>query len=581
MAEPIENNATNTTENNVLDGIESKVGDEGKITTDGIYSYEPTASSEEIAKMNAPGSPDLKPQDYFPDLNERTLRGTYSGPTIGTVSLFAPGGGLTPYTVIDAREKALEAAALKKAKQIEDFNKLYGAPPVTKHSSVQKELNKVYFDGLNNWVTNSQKKYGDNWAQALKNDLSFQSWIRDANTLKEQEDYLVNEKAKIEKDIEGGRFVATPELRKSLDDFDAGVSGMAQGKLAPQGYNLANSIATMSAEYDLSKSINESIVPVKYGLAETFGVNKSDPNYDQIVSTKMQEVPDQTLKDLAVQLKREKYFDSKNITEDMIFNRMRSMFPKKQESTIQTASKRKPEGTEEVVTEEMLSEEPSVENVDFMKKGGVTDEEQIVGYNGYTFKSPVKTVINTGTRILYPQAKEGGMISKSTTKGAQNAIISEVKNYEVINAPGTSDDGRIVTAQMKKRKPGLKTRHETYASGYFIEEEIDEATGQKGKKQVPFYIPAKDVSTAISKKDRSGKVISGAPLDIQAKKAKELDKGKKPYAAEVDVSTNKTIIVKGGQQQTQQQSRAPKEGDTKTLGSGKTAIFTNGKWQLK
>ena len=65
MAEPIENNATNTTENNVLDGIESKVGDEGKITTDGIYSYEPTASSEEIAKMNAPGSPDLKPQDYL------------------------------------------------------------------------------------------------------------------------------------------------------------------------------------------------------------------------------------------------------------------------------------------------------------------------------------------------------------------------------------------------------------------------------------------------------------------------------------------------------------------------------------
>lgn len=543
----------------VLEGLKSKVDPEGVVTTEDIYSYEPTMSPEQAAAYNAPQSPDLKIQDYYPDLGERTLQGTYSGPTIGTVSLFAPGGQLTPWTVIDAREKALEAASLKKAKQIEDFNKLYGKPPVTKHSSVQQELNKVWFDVVKGSVASAQKKYGDNWAFALKNDLDFQSKIRDLNTLKEQEDYLVNEKANILKDISSGRFVETPELRKALDDFDSGLSGLAQGRAYPSGYSLANSIATMSAEYDLAKSINESIQPVKYGLAETYGINTNDPNYDQIVSTKMEEVPDQTLKDLAVQLKREKYFNSKNITEDMIFNRMRSMFPKKKEVTVQTASKRKPEGAEEVVTEEMLSEEPSVENVDFMKKGGVTDEEQIVGYNGYTFKSPVKTVINTGTRILYPQAKEGGMISKSTTKGAQNATIAEVKNYEVINAPGTSDDGRIVTAQMKKRKPGLKTRHETYASGYFIEEEIDEATGQKEKKQVPFYIPAKDVSTAISKKDRSGKVISGAPLDVMEKKAKDLDAGRKPYEAVVDETTNKTIIVKGGQQQQTQQQQPTKK----------------------
>lgn len=543
----------------VLEGLKSKVDPEGVVTTEDIYSYEPTMSPEQAAAYNAPSAPDLKIQDYYPDLGERTLQGTYSGPTIGTVSLFAPGGQLTPWTVIDAREKALEAAALKKAKQIEDFNKLYGEAPVTKHSSVQKELNKVYFEALNKWITNSQKKYGDNWALALKNDVNFQRNMRDLNTLKEQEDYLVGRIATMEKEIESGKFVASPELQKAMADFRSGISGLAKGEAYTQGYDLNQSILNLETQYELNKLVEEAAKNIEYKIAENLGVDPSNPDYDRLLSTRTKSVDPKELENAAKLVQQQ--FGGRLTKEQMdeILPMLKRRFPGEVEKQQQVAGKRKPEGIEEVVTEEMLSEEPSVENVDFMKKGGVTDEEQIVGYNGYTFKSPVKTVINTGTRILYPQAKEGGMISKSTTKGAQNATIAEVKNYEVINAPGTSDDGRIVTAQMKKRKPGLKTRHETYASGYFIEEEIDEATGQKEKKQVPFYIPAKDVSTAISKKDRSGKVISGAPLDVMEKKAKDLDAGRKPYEAVVDETTNKTIIVKGGQQQQTQQQQPTKK----------------------
>lgn len=427
MAEPIENNATNTTGNNVLDGIQSKVGDNGNVTTDGIYSYEPTASAGEIAAMNAPSLPDLKPQDYFPDLNERTLQGTYSGPTIGTVSLFAPGGGLTPYTVIDAREKALEAAALKKAKQIEDFNKLYGEPPVTKHSSVQKELNKVYFEALNKWITNSQKKYGDNWAQALKNDVNFQRNMRDLNTLKEQEDYLVGRIATMEKEIESGKFVASPELQKAMADFRSGISGLAKGAAYTQGYDLNQSILNLETQYELNKLVEDAAKNIEYKITEDMKYAGATEDYDIIKSIRKKQVDPKELEQAAKLVEQQAGLRLTTEQKAQILPMLKRKFAGEEEITVQTPGKAKRSASEEFNYEEQIPETGYEINAD----GGAIYFEEAYSTNKFDSSAQLDIALSSDMKDTQGKGleKKTGFV-KGTVQSAGNMPYDKVsKKY--------------------------------------------------------------------------------------------------------------------------------------------------------
>lgn len=555
------NNTSAVIDESILNNLQSN-GNYSDITAQDMISYVPDDLSPEMKNqlaqqdfMRKNASPGPLPiEQYYPGISDPIAKGNYSGSVIGSTTLFAPGAAMMPYGVVAAREKAIQDASMKRMSEIDNFQKQFQAP-VTKHSSVQKNLNDLYYSGLQQWVGNAKKKYGQDWSSLLQNDINFQKWNRSMNTLKEQEDFMVDRVAGLKKEIDSGKFVATPELSKAMDDFFTGVKGLAQGPGNTQGYGLADSVLAFNTEYELNKVLNEAAKDIKYGVAERYGINKGDPNYDTIVSTKIKSVEDAVLRDAAKRTKEQLYPNSKYVTEEKLYRGLKNFFPGESEKQIQTVSKREPEGAEEVITENDFAKEPSIENVDYMMQGGKTNQEQIAGYYGVTFKKPQKLVLSTGTRIQYPQEEEGGTISQSTTKGPQNAVVSATKVYEVIDNPGSWEDGRVVTAQRKLRDPNIKTRHEVMSSGYFIEEQVqkDPETGKpitddndvpiRKKVQVPFYVPAKDIENAITKRTKSGEYQSGVPLDKLQEKAVEMNKGKRPFETKVDTETNKTVIV--------------------------------------
>jgi hypothetical protein len=562
---------TQTIDQSILNNLQSKAPAE-QITTEDMVSYVPDdltpeqknliAQQDFYSKNPSPGA--LPIEQYYPGINDPIAKGNYSGSVIGSTTLFAPGGGYMPFGVVAAREKAIQDAAMKRQMQLsQDLGKDFHAP-ITKHSSVQRHLNDLYYNGLQQWVSNAKKKYGTNWSDPLKNDVGFQKWNRSMNTLKEQEDYMVDRMATLQKEIQSGDFVATPELQGAMQDFLSGAKGLAQGPGNAKGYDLADSVLRFNTEYELNKVLNTAAKEMKYKVAETYGINPNDPNYDTIVSRKVKSMDEATLRDTAKRIKDELYPNSSYINENKIYSGLKSFFPGEQELQVQTVTKREPDGIDEKMDETSLSDQPSIGNVDFqMKKQGGKDvfqQEQVTGYYGATLK-PISAVIEPGTRILYPRSQEGGMISQQNAKGAQKAVIGEVKVYETIDAPGTADDGRMVTAQWKERNPNGKTKHVPMAVGYFEEEKpvTKEKDGKKvpvtdnngkpviQKEKVPFYVPAEDIRNKIEKRDKSG-YKSGYNVDLLNQKAQELDTGKKPYETVVDQSTNKAVIVKGGQQ---------------------------------
>lgn len=519
----------------VLDNIKSKKGPDGNVTVDGIYSYNPSASPEDIAASNAPGGLDLKVQDYFPDLGERTLQGTYSGPTIGTVSLFAPGGALTPFTVLDAREKALEAAALKKAKQIDEFEKLYGKAPVTKHSAVQQELNKVYFEALNKWKTAAQKKYGDNWASGLKNDLGFQSHMRDLNTLKEQEDYLVNRLATIEKEVESGKFVATPELQQAINDFRSGVSGLAKGPAYQQGYDLNNSILNLETQYEINKVVDEASKNINYKVGESLGIDPSNPDYDRLLSERTKSVSDKELEDAAKLVQQQ--FGGRLTKEqmDQILPMLRRRFPGEVEKQQQVAGKRKPEGGGEFQYKETDREdEPIGTNVWVnMGKGKAPKQGEILMEYQYGHKKPIPGFLPQNTKV-YLNDEKNGLIPSTDIDPNQEVVYGRTGLIQVFNKPGSPLDGTPMTKDQIKQ--GLPSRWQAMTQGKIgrgrVTTTVTTPEGEEErvtyKEETVFWTPTKQISNQlVTQRDSKGRVIRGVLVDDVQEEEDRRNKGNK------------------------------------------------------
>lgn len=524
-----------TQEKNVISNIKSKKKPGEGVTVEDIYNYEGSASPEEIAAMNAPGGLDVKVQDYFPDLGEKTLQGTYSGPTIGTVSLFAPGGSLTPFTVLDAREKALEAAALKKAKQIEDFNKLYGKPPVTKHSAVQQKLNNVFFDGQKQWIQNAQKKYGDNWASGLKNDIGYQSWVRDMNTLKEQEDYLVNRLATIEKEVEGGKFVASQELQKAIKDFRSGVSGLAKGTAYQQGYDLNQSILNLETQYEINKVVDEAAKNIQYKISENLGVDPSNPDYDRLLSTRMKSVDPKELENAAKLVQQQ--FGGRLTKEQMdeILPMLKRRFPGEVEKQQQVAGKRKPEGGGEFQYKETDREDdPIGTNVWVnMGKGKAPKQGEVLMEYQYGHKKPIPGFLPQNTKV-YLNDEKNGLIPSTDVDPNQEVIYGRTGLVQVLNIPGSPLDGIPLTKDQIKQK--LPSRWQSMTQGKIVKGRVTTTVttpdGEEKrityKEETSFWTPTKQISNQlVTQRDAKGNVIRGVLVDDVQEEENRRNKGNK------------------------------------------------------
>lgn len=266
-------NSENGVDTSVLNNL-NPTGQASTLLQD-INNYTPQNLSPEqqqaFQSQYTPTTGALASNTYYPDINHNIGVGNYSGSEIGSTTLFAPGGGLVPLGLLDARDAAVQHAALKKAKDEDDFRKAYQSP-TTKHVAVQKNLTDAYMNGLKQWNQNALKKSGGNQALAnkmLEQDPNFQGWNKSMQDTSKYHDAIVEHAAQLHADEKDPNFVISPETRKATSDLLSGAAYQGQDPFNPQARNMESKYLGAHALYDLDKSTNTAI-------------DKAIPNIEQL-----------------------------------------------------------------------------------------------------------------------------------------------------------------------------------------------------------------------------------------------------------------------------------------------------------
>jgi len=524
MAEPI---IDTEEKESVLDSIVSKPQEPGAgtVTANDIYTFVPEMSpyekriyEENLKKERVPAPGYLPHETMFPSASNQINKGSYSGSEIGSMPIFAA-GGLAPFGVFDARQRAIENAALKKAKQIDDFQKIYKAP-VTKHSSVQGKIDEGYYTGLRQWVENSKKKYGSKWTDALNQDISFQKWNRSWNTVKDMEDKLVEYAAQLETKDKDKNFVLSPQTKKGLQDFMEGVDGLASNPFDPKGHTVNSKLLKLRAEDNLDVVVNDSVDKLIQDVKTSYPGTSDQGIYDLIVTTKTTGTGPDKINSLADGIMKTHYGDGSYFKKEDVVERLKSVLGTKVERTVSHAGNQfnpsTGDGAGFKYTNDDFSNEPQDVNVNVMQTGGGLKAGKITTSDGITFKKPVKVTIPAGTKMI--DFDKGGSLPSGAT-GVKDVILGKAfiaPTYFNSKDPKDPVNGSVMTPeQLKDPKAKGNVIYVPMVFGEYTEKNL---AGQDVKSSVS--IPMSEIENSLVKEWNSdGTVKTGIPVDIYKQKA--------------------------------------------------------------
>lgn len=519
-----ESTSTSNVDASVLNNIKSRY--EGpQVNADNFQLSDVTpeqqAEMDKLSYMERnPATGPLSLTDYYPDVNNPVGVGSYSGSMIGSTTLFAPGGGLVPLGMMDARDKAIQDAAYSKAKEYDAFRKMYQAP-TTKLVNIQPNISNEYNKMIQGYIAEAKQKYGSQWNKKLETDQNFLAKNKAFQDLAKYGDSIVEAKAKLDDAKKSGKYTVTPALkeaeRKLMSATDPNSTDFKK---------LGDYYRSFNMDLDFNDVYNETVDKLVMQKVASSGINKNDPEYlSTIEKTKESYTQDQ--KEAIVQSMMSQFPGSDYFTEDYIRKNVAQRTGAVRETENVTASQKREanSGADFKYEDNDIEPESAIDNVEYQlsKTAGDLQEEQMPSYAGVTFKKPIVTGMTPGTQVFYPSGEASGMISKTEAKGTGKITLVKTKVLETISNPGQIDDGRPVTAQWKKRNPNAKTKFDVFAEGYRKEGKGDE------EKEVPFYVPVSNVENALVKKrDANGKVILGVPIDKQRAKAEEFNKNGAP-----------------------------------------------------
>jgi hypothetical protein len=283
----------------------------------------------------------LTVNDYFPNLNDPIGKGTYSSSQIGSLTLFAPGGGVVPVSMFDARDRALAQAAKAKAKQGEDFFKTYKSP-MTKLESVQPEVQKGFYDWLGKWIDEGKRKYGDNVYSQLPKNIEFQRGLDTWNTVVKYNDQIADDIAKFEEKMKDKNFVASPETMKMKTDMKEGLFGM-QDPFSDKSKNFVSNWSKYRAMYGMDMAINDAIDKSIAEVKEGYPTANEKEFYDILTSKKETFYPKEKIRGMAEAIYKQRYADDPSgyFSVEDIEKELNNKLGKKVEYQFKVASKPK------------------------------------------------------------------------------------------------------------------------------------------------------------------------------------------------------------------------------------------------
>lgn len=256
---------------------------------------QPSVNVEDVQSMNFDMSPEEQdmfdsqmaqrpstgalPQNaYYPGYNSNVAVGGYSGSEIGSTTLFAPNSALVPIGMMDARDAAVQKAALQRAQEVDLFKKgLSANAPTSKLTNINEDLTNKFYSFIGSSWKQALKSAGNDPNKAkymIENNPSFSAKKKAFYDFAKYGDDLAKTKASIDELRKTGKFIESPRL-KQIEEELFNIKGIDD----PNFEKFGNLYRTYKMEEEISADLNTLMNNVKMDKASKMGVDPNSPDF--------------------------------------------------------------------------------------------------------------------------------------------------------------------------------------------------------------------------------------------------------------------------------------------------------------
>lgn len=283
--------------NGMLDKFKNQ-GNANPVTVDDIQNYNFGLSPEQEQAYNStqekftPARQPMSVHDYYPNQGDPIGVGQSSGRIIGSQTQYVPNGALVPIGMWDARDAAVQKAALMKAKDVEDWKKKNAVAPTSKLTNINDNIRKEFFNHQNQSWQQALKASGGDANKAsfmLQNNPDFQAKNKSFYDQAKMGDAIVEQDAQLEDDVRSGKKVLTPamvEARKRLHS--------ATNPDSDEFKNFSSAYTSYNAVNEFNNAYNDVVDHMTRQKLAQAGIDESNPDYlREYKSTKENFTPEQ------------------------------------------------------------------------------------------------------------------------------------------------------------------------------------------------------------------------------------------------------------------------------------------------
>lgn len=283
-----ETTAPSTEESQVPPGYfnQFKTGNNNPVTVDDVqnYNYGLTQDQESAYKQEqekyTPVKPVLNTNDYYPNQGDPIGVGQFSGSwRNGSINAtqYAPNGAIVPIGMWDARDAAIQKAAMMKAKDVDDWKKRNAQAPTSKLTNINDNIREEFFKHQDDsWKKALKANGGDaNKAKyALENDPNYQAKNKAFYDQAKMGDAVVAHDAQLEDDVRSGKKIMTPDMIEARKKLHSSLDPSSN-----DFKDFANHYNSYVAVNEFNEAYNTVVDKMTKEKLAHAGISDSDPRY--------------------------------------------------------------------------------------------------------------------------------------------------------------------------------------------------------------------------------------------------------------------------------------------------------------
>ncbi len=415
----------------------------------GSPSAEDLATVERLIEAQTPGveTGDLGRSTFFPGIDQPINVGQVGGQLIGSQPIFVRTGGQFPVGVVEARKKALEDAAKKKAQALKSFDIPKG--PTIKDPRFQRSLNKTVTSTQENFINRARQQFGEKAFIALQSPQTsigreFINAMDNLDVLAREGDQIVDLFAEVETGLESGDLIFSDETIKLKQEFET-LSGQLEGGQIGKLGNMRDKLNALRGSLNLDKFLNDKsfLTDIKGRLVEKAGVRDFN---EYLQTTKVgTKTFDEDVATIASNLKRTSFKNNPFFTEDQIASQLGAILGSERTIDISIKTKAKGAGSKIDPNETDLNLQP--------EKTFKTGDKTVNGKNFVPVKSTDETINVSGAKVLNERGEEIVI-----QEGTQNMVPVGLVRATFNKDDGTSFDNNVLVVKQKVQQPKLDTK---------------------------------------------------------------------------------------------------------------------------